>query len=177
MAGDLPAGGILVLRPATPGDELFLGEMLREAASWARPEGDEPYPLKDLLVIPQVADYVAGWGRAGDAGVIGEVDGQPSGACWFRRFTAEHPGYGFLGEDVPGLSFAVRPERRRQGIGTSLLAAAIAMARQQACPALSLSVEELNEAALRLYVRAGFVIAGREGEALTMRLDLADVPS
>jgi ribosomal protein S18 acetylase RimI-like enzyme len=172
MADEDPAVGAPILREATPYDEPFLWEMLREAASWARLESEEPYALEDLLAISQMADYVAGWGRAGDAGVVAEVDGQPAGACWFRRFTAEHPGYGFLGEDIPGLGFAVRPDRRRRGIGTRLLEGAIELAREQGHPALSLSVEELNEPAQRLYVRAGFVVVGREGEAFTMRLDL-----
>ena len=171
MAGDLPAGGPAILRPATPDDEPFLWQMLREAASWARPEGEEPYALEDLLDVPQIADYVAGWGRAGDDGMVAEVDGRPAGACWLRRFTAAHPGYGFLDEDIPGLGLAVRPDLRRRGIGTALLAATIALAREQGYFALSLSVEELNEAALRLYVRAGFVVVGREGDAFTMRLD------
>jgi ribosomal protein S18 acetylase RimI-like enzyme len=172
MAGDLPAGGSPVLRPVTPDDEPFLWQMLGEAASWARPEGEEPCALEDLLVVPQIAHYVAGWGRAGDGGVIAGVDGQPAGACWSRTFTAEHPGYGFLGERIPGLGFAVRPERRRRGIGTSLLAGAIAMAWEQGHSAVGLSVEKRNETARRLYARAGFVVVEREGDAFTMRLDL-----
>jgi ribosomal protein S18 acetylase RimI-like enzyme len=160
------------LRPAAADDEPFLMEMLAEAASWDRPAGDEPYPIEDLLTIPQVADYVLSWGRAGDIGRIAEVDGQPAGACWFRRFTADHPGYGFLGEDVPGLGLAVRPARRRRGLGTRLLVETIGLARKQGHPALSLSVAELNETARRLYARAGFVVVGREGDSLTMRLDL-----
>jgi GNAT superfamily N-acetyltransferase len=108
--------------------------------------------------------------------VIAEVDGQPAGACWFRNFTAEHPGYGFLGEDIPGIGLGVRPDRRRRGVGTRLLVRAIAMAREQGDSALSLSVEERNETPRRLYVRAGFVVVGREGEAFTMRLDLPNGP-
>lgn len=128
--------------------------------------------IEDLLGIPQIADYVVGWGRAGDAGTIADVDGHPVGACWYRRFAAEHPGYGFLGVDIPGLGIGVRPDQRRRGIGTRLLAETIVMAREQGHRALSLSVEEANVVARRLYERAGFVAVGREGDALTMRLDL-----
>lgn len=166
-------GEMIDLRPAAADDEPFLTEMLAEAASWDRPAGDDPYPIGDLLTIPQVADYVVGWGREGDAGRIAEVEGQPDGACWFRRFTADHPGYGFLGEDVPGMGLAVRPIWRRRGVGTRLLVETIRLAREQGHPALSLSVAELNEPARRLYARAGFVVVGREGDSLTMRLDLA----
>jgi ribosomal protein S18 acetylase RimI-like enzyme len=161
------------LRPATRDDEPFLMEMLAEAASWDRPAGDDPFPIEDLLTIPQVADYVVGWGREDDTGRIAEVDGRPAGACWFRRFTADHPGYGFLGEDVPGMGLAVQPARRRRGLGTRLLVETIEVAREQDLRALSLSVASLNEPARRLYGRAGFVVVGREGDSLTMRLDLA----
>jgi hypothetical protein len=44
--------------------------MLAEAASWEREAGEPPYPLDVLLAIPEVADYVEGWGRPGDAGFI-----------------------------------------------------------------------------------------------------------
>lgn len=77
--------------------------MLAEAASWEREPGEPPYSLEDLLAIPEVADYVKGWGRPGDAGLIAVEDGEPAGACWYRRFTPEHPGYGFVAVEVPGL--------------------------------------------------------------------------
>lgn len=172
MSGQTPT-----LRPATQGDGPFLREMLREAASWARPAGEEPYAIEDLLGIPRIADYVVGWGRAGDGGTIADVDGHPVGACWYRLFTVEHPGYGFLGVEVPGLGFGVRPDQRRGGIGTCLLAETIAMARERGYRALGLSVEEENRVARRLYERAGFVAVGCEGDALTMRLDLLAGPT
>jgi GNAT superfamily N-acetyltransferase len=96
----------------------------------------------------------------------------PIGACWFRRFSAADPGYGFLGEDVCGISLAVRPEYRRAGTGTLLLAAVIDLARERTVAALGLSVAGGNRQARRLYERAGFAPVGREGESLTMRLDL-----
>jgi ribosomal protein S18 acetylase RimI-like enzyme len=155
----------------TAGDEPLVAAMLAEAASWERPRGDPPYPLSDLLAIPEVADYVQGWGRAGDAGVVAEVDGAPAGACWYRRFTAEHPGYGFIAA-VPGLGIGVEPARQGLGIGRALLAATIELAREQGHKALGLSVSERNVIARKLYEGAGFVIVGREGDGLTMRLDL-----
>jgi ribosomal protein S18 acetylase RimI-like enzyme len=161
------------LRPATTRDEPFIAAMLAEAASWERAPGEPPSSLDDLLAIPQTADYIEGWGRAGDAGVVAEVAGRPAGACWYRRFTAEHPGYGFLGEDVPGLGLGVAPAYRQRGIGTALLVATVDLAREQGIGALSLSVSERNDRARRLYERAGFVVVGREGDSWTMRLDLA----
>jgi ribosomal protein S18 acetylase RimI-like enzyme len=160
------------LRPAEAADATFLAEMLAEAASWDRPPGEPPPPPGAVLVTPQIADYVEGWGRDGDGGVIAEWDGEPVGACWFRRFTAAHPGYGFLGEDVPGIGLAVREGYRRRGIGSRLLEAALAALREGGAAAVSLSVELGNSRARRLYDRAGFEPLGREGGAVTMRLQL-----
>jgi ribosomal protein S18 acetylase RimI-like enzyme len=103
---------------------------------------------------------------------VAERGGVAVGACWFRRLSAAHPGHGSLGETVPGISLAVRPAHRRKGIGSSLLGAAIALARKQGAAALSLSVACDNRRARRLYDRAGFVPVEPEGESLTMRLDL-----
>jgi ribosomal protein S18 acetylase RimI-like enzyme len=162
-----------LLRRATDADAAFITAMLAEAASWERPPGEPPSPIADLLAVPQLADYFEGWGRAGDEGVIAEVGGEPAGACWYRRFTAERPGYGFLGEEIPGLGFGVAPAHRRRGLGSVLLAATVQLAREQGIGALSLSVSERNAIARRLYERAGFVVVGRESDSLTMRLDLS----
>jgi ribosomal protein S18 acetylase RimI-like enzyme len=164
----------LRLRPAGLGDAPFLIEMLVDAGSWNRPPGEPPPPAAALLAVPQQADYIEGWGREGDGGVIAEQDGERVGACWFRRFTAEHPGYGFLGEDVPGIGLAVRDGFRERGIGGRLLEAALAAIRERGAPAVSLSVELGNDRARRLYERAGFEPVGREGGAITMRLRLRD---
>lgn len=162
-----------LLRRATAADAAFIAEMLVEAATWERPPGEPPCPVADLLAVPRVADYVEGWGRPGDEGFVAEVDGEPAGACWYRRFTAERPGYGFLGEEVPGLGLGVAPARRRRGLGSALLAATADLAREQGTRALGLSVSERNAVARRLYERACFTIVGREGDSLTMRLDLS----
>jgi ribosomal protein S18 acetylase RimI-like enzyme len=161
-----------LLRRATEADATLIADMLAEAASWERPSGEPACPLADLLAVPQVADYAEGWGRAGDEGIVAEVDGEPTGACWYRRFTAERPGYGFLGEAVPGLGLGVSPAHRRRGLGSALLAATVDLAREQGIGALGLSVSERNATARRLYQRAGFVVVDREGDSLTMRLDL-----
>ena len=168
-----PAPAAPVLRAAIAEDEPFIAAMLAEAASWERPAGEAPYSQAEVLAIPQLADYVQGWGRAGDCGTIAEVAGGPVGACWLRRFTAEHHGYGFLGEEIPGLGLGVAPAYRRRGIGTALLAATVDLARENGAGAISLSVSERNHRARRLYDRTGFVVVGREGDSWTMRLDLA----
>jgi ribosomal protein S18 acetylase RimI-like enzyme len=163
---------LLRLRPVGPDDEAFLVEMLRVAASWWLTQGEPPPPAAAVLADPQTADYVEDWGRQGDGGVVAEWDGEPVGACWYRRFTAAHPGYGFLGADVPGIGFAVRERFRRRGIGTRLLEATVVMLGESGAQAVSLSVELENDRARRLYQRAGFEPVGREGGSVTMRLAL-----
>ena len=75
---------------------------------------------------------------------------------------------------MPGLGIGVDPARQGQGIGNALLTATIELAREEGHAALSISVSERNLVARRLYERAGFVVVGREGYGLTMRLDVRD---
>jgi len=168
---------VVRLRPATLADRPFLYEMLHEANHWSLPPEAPRPPLAETLAEEVVSRYVDGWGRPGDAGVVTEADGQPVGACWLRLFTANHHGWGFVAPDVPELSIAVAPAWRRQGIGTRLLAAAVAQARQAGHPAVSLDVM-LENPARTLYERAGFreFASDEEAQACTMVLDLTDVP-
>jgi GNAT superfamily N-acetyltransferase len=149
-------------------DERFLWRMLAEAASW-RPGGPRP-SIGDAVAQRSLARYVEGWGRDGDVGVIADLTGAPIGAAWWRFFTDQDHGYGFIEPAIPEVSVAVIGEMRRRGVGSALLEALIERARGDHLPALSLSVEEDNPA-LRLYERLGFVPAGRVENAWTMRLD------
>ena len=162
----------LTLRRAGADDAAFIGEMLAEAASWDRAPGEPSWPLDELLEIPQTADYLEGWGRAGDAGLVAESDGRRVGACWFRQMTPERPGYGFIAADIPSVGLAVMPDHQGRGLGRRLLDGLIALARDQGIAALGISVAEKNERALRLYTSVGFAAVGREGDSLTMRLDV-----
>ena len=78
------------------------------------------------------------------------------------------------------LTLAVLPERRRGGLGGSLLAAAAAGAVLRGAEALFLEVSERNDAALALYAAAGCEAVGRRrryyadgADALVLRLMLA----
>ena len=113
---------------------------------------------------------MSGWGRPGDAGVIGEDD-RPVGAAWLRLFPSDDPGYGFVAADVPELSIAVASESRGRGVGGRLLDALVDVARDEGHRAVSLSVEPDNPAR-RLYQRAGFVRVADDGGAWTMLLEL-----
>lgn len=83
-------------------------------------------------------------------------------------------------DEAEVLTVAVAPQIRRQGVATALLAGAMAAAREQAARTMVLEVAIGNAAARSLYVRAGFVEAGRRpryyadgGDALILRARLS----
>ena len=153
----------LLLRPLTPGDQMFLWEMLYQALYV--PPNTPPFP-REILQQPEISHYVAAWGKPGDDGWVAEVAGQPVAAIWIRLCEAEARGYGYVDAQTPELSIAVLPEYRGQGIGTALLERMLATAQRQLA-ALSLSVSRDNPAA-RLYQRLGFEIVRDDGNSLTM---------
>jgi ribosomal protein S18 acetylase RimI-like enzyme len=158
----------VIVRAATAADREFLRAMIYDAACWR----DIPHaPFEDVLAEPAVARYVEDWGRAGDLGVIAEIDGEPAGAAWLRLFATDDAGYGFVAEDVPELSIAVVAGKRGNGVGRALIDALVDMARAEGFRACSLSVEKDNPA-LRLYRRAGFAEVADDDGAWTMLLEL-----
>jgi ribosomal protein S18 acetylase RimI-like enzyme len=112
------------------------------------------------MARPQVRRYFVALGRPGDAGVVAvTADGARLGVAWYRLFSAEEPGWGFIAVDVPELAIGVVAEARGRGIGSALLDALLALAQEQRHRALSLSVDRQNPAR-RLYERKGFRDAG-----------------
>ena len=162
------------LRPLNADDVQLLRALLFEAAYW-RPNVVRP-PLDRALARPQLARYVAGFGRQGDFGVLANEGSEPLGAAWWRYFQADAPGYGFVDDATPEISIAVLLAHRGRGIGTALLEALQREARSQQIARLSLSVERDNPAA-GLYERIGFSPLGRQGDALTMVIELDRSPS
>lgn len=158
------------IRPATIADADFLKKMLYEAATW-NPDWPREQVI-EALADPMLERFHRDWGRAGDTGVIAELDGVPVGAAWFRLFSATEPGHGFVDEQTPELGIAVEPLHRRKGIGETLLRALISEARQQGFHALSLSVAPHNRSRM-MYERTGFEKVGEEGDSWTMLLRLA----
>lgn len=153
------------IRPAHVGDDAFLRRMLCEAAYW-RP-GDRKPPETEMLVDDHLLRYVSGWGRPGDVGVISEDESsRPLGAAWFRLFSTDQPGYGFVDESIPEVSMAVRDDCRGRGIGTALLLTLLEEAATAGFQALSLSVSADNPA-LHLYEGLGFVKVPQSLQALT----------
>jgi len=79
------------------------------------------------------------------------VGGQPAGFCLARS----------AADESEILTLGVDPRQRGRGIARRLLAAVLLEARERACSLLYLEVAVDNEAALALYRRSGFEVAGR----------------
>ncbi len=149
-----------MIRPGTPQDARFLRDMLRHAYYWRSPE--------ELERGVHAMNYVENWGRPGDAAVIALDRGFPVGAAWYRLFGAERPGYGFVDERTPELAIAVVPSARGKGVGSALLDALLARAREAGYPSISLSVDRNNAGAIELYQRHGFSQVAEDADSLTM---------
>jgi ribosomal protein S18 acetylase RimI-like enzyme len=153
-----------VIRRGDAQDVPFLRDLLRHAyyARWG---------AEETAGVP-LTRYVEGWGRPGDAALVA-IDGfQPVGAAWYRLFSEQEPGFGFVDDHTLELTIAVIPSRRGRGFGEELLARLLEEARAAGYGAVSLSVEPDNPA-LSLYERHGFVRVGERGGALVMRAALA----
>jgi GNAT superfamily N-acetyltransferase len=160
---------VIEIRQARSDDRAFIESMAVEAVNWdpARPA----LSPQAIAAEPTFGRYFAGWLRPDDLGVVAEADGVAVGAAWLRFFEASEPGYGFIAADIPEISIGVRQGWRDQGIGGRLLERLIDLARARRIGAISLSVEPANSAK-RLYERHGFHPVGRNGDAVTMRIDL-----
>jgi len=120
---------------------------------------------------PPVQRYVERWGRPGDTALIAIQDFQRVGAAWFRLFTDDNPGYGFVDEETPELSIAIVPSKRGTGLGSELLDALLERARADGYEAITLSVEK-DSPAVGLYERHGFERLGEDDGGVTMKANL-----
>ena len=155
----------VVVRRGSAQDVRFLRDMLHHAYYWKERAPDAgPGPVQL---------YVKAWGRPGDAAVIALEDGFPVGAAWFRLFRESAPGYGFVNEHTPELAIAVVPNARGKGVGSELLEALLARAREDGYGAVSLSVDRRNSGAIALYQHHGFEQVGETDDSLTLRATLS----
>jgi len=148
-----------VIRNGSFADVPFMRSMLAHAYAWRVNALDADIPL---------TRYVDNWGREGDLSLVAHETGNRVGAAWFRLFTADEPGYGFVDEQTPELSISVVPSRRRHGVGQELLDALLGKAKAVGHSAVSLSVEK-DSPAVAFYERNGFEPAGESDGGLVMK--------
>lgn len=159
-----------MLRFAHQDDLPFLKWMLYEASF---PEGSERPPFEKGIARPDVWVYLDGWVRKGDAGLIVATEaGGPMGAAWYRMFTADAPGYGFIDEQTPEVAIAMVFEARGRGLGTQLLRNLMSLAGKQGHKQMSLGVDHVNPRARKLYERLGFEKVAEDDEGIKMLADL-----
>lgn len=157
------------IRDLRPDETAFLREMLVAALDW---KPGRPLPPKFMLLrIPQVAMFHKDWGRPGDTALVAEKDGTRLGLAWYRLFTEAVHGEGFVDAETPELAVAVVEGQRGMGVGSALLEAIHARAREQGLRRISLSVDHDNPAR-RLYARLGYVELHERDDDDRMLLDL-----
>jgi ribosomal protein S18 acetylase RimI-like enzyme len=160
-----------VLRRLEVVDLPFLQAMFVNTICW-RPDLPRR-SLEELLAEPELSKYIVGWGRRGDAGVVAvSTSGERLGAAWYRLFSDADHGYGFVSSETPELGIAAAETHRGRGLGTELLRGLIQVAREEGHSALSLSVEEDNIPAVKLYARLAFQRVERIDNSWTMLLRL-----
>lgn len=148
----------LELRPTTEADRTyiarlnFLTDVFGDESAQPCAEFDEDFEF-----------YVDAW-RANNGGFIAWKGNIPAGGVWLNWGTDERHGYGYAAADIPELAIAVEGRYKGQGIGTRLLDAATELARTLGAPGISLSVDDANPRAHRLYLHVGFEEIGHHGD-------------
>jgi ribosomal protein S18 acetylase RimI-like enzyme len=152
-----------VIRRGASSDVPFMRDMLTHAYywRWGTPEAED---------IP-TSRYVDAWGRPGDTAVIALDGGFPVGAAWYRTFSKDAPGFGYVDAKTPELTVAVVPSKRGKGLGEQLLTALLERARDAGHETISLSVERANPAR-KLYERFGFREVDERGDTVVMVAEL-----
>ena len=145
------------IRQLTTQDEPILWEILYYGLSSS--ERNET-PSRDVVRRPEIARYVEGWGRVGDAGFVAHDKKNRAllGAAWLRQPKDKS-------DTPPELALAVKPEHRRHGIGTALLTQLVRANPDHSTISVSFVA---GKPVLRLYERFGFKVVEQRPDAVVM---------
>lgn len=157
------------IRRLTAADLPAVQHILYLAAGWNEPKGLPP--IEVAMEHPTLAMYYESWGREGDDGCVAELDGRFAGGAFYRLFTEDVHGDGFISPEVPELAVAVVAECRGQGIGRRLMTELADIAVDDDLAKLSLSVHKPNPAR-RLYEDLGYQSIEDHGDSVLMVLSL-----
>ncbi|WP_391209688.1 GNAT family N-acetyltransferase [Psychrobacillus sp. L4] len=147
----------------------FLMEMLYESIHI---EIEKKPPLDELLCTDELKKYHQNWGRKDDKALLAiDNSGTPVGAVWYRLFSSEDRGYGYVNDVYARVRNCYKKEVRGKGLGTQLMYSIRDEAKSNSFKALSLSVDGDNTNAINLYRSLGFTEVEIEGTSITMLLN------
>lgn len=166
------SGLAIAFNTATKEDLPFLEEMLYEAVYWrAIAQGANP-PFREGLEAEGVYLALDDFGnRPGDTAIIATLNGINAGAATYRFYSKENAIRGYLDDNTPAITIAVKAEIRGQGIATELLTALLEHARENCIPKISLMVSNDN-VAKGLYEKCGFTTLSDNGDSCLMIREL-----
>ncbi|WP_430787330.1 N-acetyltransferase family protein [Virgibacillus flavescens] len=127
----------------------------------------------EVLNQPHIRKYHEGWGSATDRALIAfNEENMPVGAVWYRLFSEENQGYGYVDWNTPELGLAVTEDARGQGVATKLMEGIMDQAVVDRYTSISLSVDPTNISAVKLYQKLGFKKCSVSGTSWTMKVEL-----
>ena len=155
----------MTIRPIQDNEIDFLADMLYEAIFV--PEGQEPLP-KEIIKDKSLSKYYENWGKDRfDIALVTILGQELIGAAWGRLLTEKNRGFGYVNDDTPEISIAIKPKYRNKGIGTQLMSAIEQSYKTISVPYLSLSVDKANMAS-KLYLRLGYNVVHETETSWTM---------
>ena len=165
------------IRPARPDDLGAMPELFRAASNGASDyfvkqmgeADDSPLQSFERMFCDPDGDYsyTKCWIAEIDGHTVGIINGVPVGDKYDAGELNEDPVFHpFLELEMPNSwclqILSVSPKARKLGIGSRLISLAEEEARRHAKTKVSLTVQEENTAAHRLYLKTGFVETDRK---------------